>query len=183
MELLRKATAVAVVTSILLTTTEAVAGVGLRLALPRLPASPLSELEREGIPAPSVAVADGLLCMLGQEPDAQHEQRYTYGQGMLDGEKHAEKVGIAGKFATGLLLGVWVPFIGTGIGYFLLGNAPLDAMALMSTEGKGEHYLLGFRTGWNKKSRLRKRNAFVVGGVLGTLALLSLGIYYPEQSD
>ena len=100
--------------------------------------------------------------------------QYSSAQGMFDGEMFAENVSTGGKFALGLLVGGVTGVIGTGIGYFLIGPAPMNPRANLAVQGKGQDYLLGFKTGWEKKTRSKKRNAFVGGGVIGWLVFLSI---------
>jgi len=98
----------------------------------------------------------------------------TSSDGMLDGQLHAERIGTGGNFAGGLAIGVLTGLIGTGIGYFIVGSAPLDARARQALSEKPADYRLGFETGWQKKTKSKKRGAFLGGGILGTLAFVVL---------
>lgn len=98
--------------------------------------------------------------------------RFTSSKGMMDGEMHGERISTGGKVATGLVVGVLTGLIGTGIGYLIIGSSQMDGQALTAMEDKGEDYTMGFRTGWNKKTKSRKRNAFLGGGLLGTAAFV-----------
>jgi hypothetical protein len=111
----------------------------------------------------------------------QSPQQYSSAQGMFDGEMYAENVGTGGKFAVGLVTGVLTGLLGTGVGYFLIGPADMNMRASMAVQGKGQDYLFGFQTGWEKKTRSKKRNAFLGGGVLGTVGFLVL--YVASQGD
>ena len=90
---------------------------------------------------------------------------------MIDGEMHAERQGTWGKFAGGLAIGLFTGPLGSGIGYFLIGPTPMDGEALNAQDGKGSDYQRGFLTGWNKKTKAKKRSIFLVGGLLGAAAL------------
>ena len=106
--------------------------------------------------------------------DPQAGSKYTSAKGMLDGEMMGENVTTGGKFAFGLVVGALTGVIGSGIGYFLIGPAPMTAQAYHRMEGKGDDYHLGFKNAWEKKSRSKRRNAFLGGGVLGWLAFLAI---------
>ena len=106
--------------------------------------------------------------LLAQALPAQPEREYTIAQGMVDGPIYAERISSGEHFVGGLVVGFFTGLIGTGAGYFLIGPSQLDARALLAVEGKGSEYFLGFETGWNKKTRSKKRNAFFGGGLLGT---------------
>jgi hypothetical protein len=94
----------------------------------------------------------------------------TMAAGMLDGEMLAERTRTGGKLGMGLGIGVLTGVIGTGIGYFVVGPGPLSAEALQRSVGKSADCQLGMKTGWERKNRSKKRNAFLAGGLLGTAA-------------
>ena len=100
--------------------------------------------------------------------------KYTTANGMLDGEMMGENASTGGKFAFGLAIGALTGVIGTGIGYFVIGSAPLSYQARQRLEGKGADYHIGFQSAWDKTTRSKKRNAFLGGGVLGWLAFLAI---------
>ena len=86
----------------------------------------------------------------------------------------AEGLHTGGKFGGGLAIGVLTGIIGTGIGYFVIGPETLSAAALQRNQGRSADYQLGFKTGWEKKTKAKKRNAFLAGGLLGTAAFVAL---------
>ena len=92
--------------------------------------------------------------------------------GMMEGEIHAERPSTRGTLSAGLFTGVMTGLLGTGIGYFIVGPAPLDAKAYQALEGKGADYQYGFEIGWKKKTKFRKRSAFLGGGMLGTVVFV-----------
>jgi hypothetical protein len=96
----------------------------------------------------------------------------TLAAGILDGEALAEAQRTGGKFGTGLAVGVLTGLIGTGIGYFVIGPTPPSAEALQRGAGRSADYQLGLKTGWERKTKSKKRNAFLAGGLLGTAAFL-----------
>lgn len=108
--------------------------------------------------------------------DPQASTKYTSAKGMIEGEMMGENIGTGGNFAVGFLVGAVTGILGSGIGYFVIGPASMNAQARHRIEGKGDDYYLGFKNAWDKKTRSRKRNAFLGGGVLGWLAFLA--IYY-----
>jgi hypothetical protein len=104
----------------------------------------------------------------------------TMANGLVDGEMLAEGQRTGGKLGVGLGIGVLTGLIGTGIGYFVIGPEPLSAEALQRSVGKSADYQLGLRTGWERKTKSKKRNAFLAGGLLGTAAFLALVVAAAE---
>jgi hypothetical protein len=98
----------------------------------------------------------------------------TAAAGLMDGEMLAESLPTGGKFGTGLGIGVLTGLIGTGIGYFVIGPESPSAELLVRGEGRSADYQLGLKTGWEKKTKSKKRNAFLAGGLLGTAAWVTL---------
>jgi hypothetical protein len=92
----------------------------------------------------------------------------TMANGLMEGEALAEAHATSGNLATGLGIGVLTGLIGTGIGYFVVGPSPLSAEAIQRSLSRSADYQLGLKTGWEKKTRERKRHAFLAGGLLGT---------------
>ncbi|MDP1570564.1 MAG: hypothetical protein Q8L86_11230 [Vicinamibacterales bacterium] len=102
------------------------------------------------------------------------DQGDTLAAGLVDGEMLAERVGTGSKLGTGLAVGVFTGFIGTGIGYFAMGPEGMTPEAYQRYANRGPEYQMGFKTGWERKTRARKRNAFLAGGLLGTAAFLAI---------
>ncbi len=107
-------------------------------------------------------------------PSASVSTDDTMAAGQRDGEMLAEGLGTGGKLGAGLGIGVLTGVIGTAIGYFVIGSEPLSAEALKRSLGKSEDYQLGFKTGWDRKTKSKKRNAFLAGGLIGTAAFVAL---------
>lgn len=105
----------------------------------------------------------------------------TMAAGLLDGEALAEGRPTGGNLGAGLAVGVLTGLIGTGIGYFVVGPDPLSAEALQRAAARSADYQLGLKTGWERKTRSKKRNAFLAGGLLGTAAFFV--IYTSAQSE
>jgi hypothetical protein len=104
----------------------------------------------------------------------------TLAAGLLDGETLGEGQRTGGNLGAGLAVGVLTGLIGTGIGYFVVGPSPLSAEALQKSAGRSADYQLGLKTGWERKTKSKKRNAFLAGGLLGTVAWIA--IYSAAQS-
>jgi hypothetical protein len=98
----------------------------------------------------------------------------TMAAGLLDGETLAESQRTGGNLGAGLGVGVLTGLIGTGIGYFVVGPSPLSADAAQRSAGKSADYQLGLKTGWEKKTKSKKRNAFLAGGLLGTAVWIAI---------
>lgn len=104
----------------------------------------------------------------------------TMAAGLLDGEMLAEGQRTSGKLGAGLGVGVLTGLIGTGVGYFVIGPEPLSAEALQRSAGRSADYQLGLKTGWERKTRSNKRNAFLAGGLLGTAAFVAMFVALAE---
>jgi hypothetical protein len=102
------------------------------------------------------------------------ESKDTMAAGLIDGEALAEGRRTGGKLGAGLGIGVLTGLIGTGIGYFVIGPDDLSPEAMQRSEGKSPEYQLGLKNGWERKTRSKKRNAFLAGGLLGTAAFVVL---------
>ena len=119
---------------------------------------------------------DGVLWRVVQVESPSEARQRSAAEGMLDGQMAAERLGTGGNMLGGLVTGGLTGLIGTGVGYFLLGPSDLKphARVMMEGEGKGSEYKQGFIIGWEKKTRSRKRGAFLGGGCLGTLLAIVL---------
>lgn len=98
----------------------------------------------------------------------------TTADGMRDGELLAEQKKTGGNLAGGLAVGALTGLVGAGIGYFVIGPESFTPEAMQMNQGKSSDYQLGFRTSWEKKTKEKKRNAFIAGGLLGTIAFVAL---------
>jgi hypothetical protein len=104
----------------------------------------------------------------------------TMAAGLIDGEMLAEGQRTGGKLGAGLGVGVLTGLIGTGVGYFVIGPEPLSAEALQRGAGRSADYQLGLKTGWERKTRSKRRNAFLAGGLLGTAAFVAMFVALAE---
>lgn len=94
--------------------------------------------------------------------------------GVVEGEMLAENKSTSGKLGLGLGIGALTGLIGTGIGFFVIGPEPMSAEALQRYSNKSPEYQMGFKNGWDRKTKSRKRNAFLAGGLLGTAAFVAI---------
>jgi len=62
-----------------------------------------------------------------------------------------------------------------------LGPEPLSAEALQRSAGRSDDDQLGLRTGWERKTRSKKRNAFLAGGLLGTAAFVAMFVALADE--
>ena len=97
----------------------------------------------------------------------------TSAEGQRDGELLADTVGTGGKAGLGVVVGLFTGIIGTGIGYAIIGPKELSADAAMAQQSKSQEYQNGFKSGWAKKTKDKKRKSFLVGGLLGTAAWIT----------
>ena len=98
----------------------------------------------------------------------------TTATGTRDGELLADQVGTGGKLGLGVALGFILPVIAPGIAYFVTGPAPMTAETVRQNSAKGPAYQTGFESGWEKKTRSKKRKALLIGGAVGSVAMLVL---------
>ena len=91
-------------------------------------------------------------------------------EGQRDGEQLADTIGTGGKVFGGAAIGFLTGGIGTAIGYFVIGPQDLSAEAALARDGKSPEYQQGFTAGWADKTKSKKRNAFLIGGLLGAAA-------------
>ncbi len=95
-------------------------------------------------------------------------------EGQRDAELLADTIGTGGKVAGGVVVGLFTGLIGTSIGYFVIGPQDLSAEAALAQQAKTPEYQLGFKNGWAKKTKDKKRKSFLVGGLLGTAAWVAI---------
>ena len=101
--------------------------------------------------------------------------------GMIDGEVFAERIRTGGKFGLGIGIGVLSGLVGTGIGYFVVGPDPMSREAFERYNSGNYDYKSGFKAGWDKKTRSKKRGSFLRGGLIG--AVISALIVLNAQNN
>ena len=119
---------------------------------------------------------DGNVWRIAQAQPVASKPPKSFHEGLIAGEVMAEKIRTRWHVFGGLLIG----FIGTpisiGIPHLLIGPADLtdypEAQSMMSSSGESFDYQKGFAMGWDKKTRSRKGNAYLSGGVVGSLGFL-----------
>ena len=94
--------------------------------------------------------------------------------GTRDGELLAQQVGTGGKLGLGVGLGILFPFIAPGIAYFLTGPASMTAETVRQNSPKSLDYQMGFESGWENKTKSKKRKALLIGGLVSSAAVLVL---------
>ena len=115
-----------------------------------------------------------------KKPDIKNSP--TFNEGFIDGKRQAE-VAKANKYGTGLLAGGFLGLLGTGIGYYMVGPKEIEGSMLRQVTVKGEEYELGFRKGWNEKTKQKKRSSFLTGGLLGTVALFVIVVSVAQNEN
>ena len=104
-------------------------------------------------------------------------------EGQRDAELSAETTHTGGKVAVGVVVGALTGLIGTTIGYFVIGPQTLSAEAALERENKTPEYQKGYQTGWAKRTKDKKRKAFLIGGLLGTAAWVAAVISVSQQKQ
>ena len=117
---------------------------------------------------------DGNVWRIAQAQPAASRTLKTFSEGIIAGQAMAENHPTGGKVVGGFVTGLLSGLLGTGIGYFIVGPGEMDfeTQHMMSSSGHSFDYQKGFALGWDKKTRSRKRNAFLWGGILGTAAFM-----------
>ena len=115
---------------------------------------------------------DGNVWRIAQAQPVASKPPKTFAEGVIAGEVMAEDYPTRGKVLGGFVTGLFSGLLGTGIGYFIVGRGDILGLLIQSWE-----YQNSFAKGWDKKTRSRKRNAFLGGGVLGTMAFLAFFVY------
>jgi len=110
-----------------------------------------------------------------QTVESEGGQTLTYARGLMDGEIHGDRIRTAGNFVAGLAFGTLLGLIGTGIGYFATSPATMNSETAAAMDGKGADYQLGFRMGWDKKTKSKKRGKVLGGGLIGSVVM---GVIY-----
>ena len=96
------------------------------------------------------------------------------GDGQREGELLAQQVGTGGKLRLGVGLGILFPFLAPAIAYFLTGPAPMTAETVRQNSPKSLDYQMGFESGWEKTTKSKKRKPLLIGGLVGSTAILVL---------
>ena len=99
-------------------------------------------------------------------------------EGQRDGELLADSLHTGSKVAVGVVVGAFTGLIGTAIGYAVINPEALSAEAALAREGKTPDYQKGYQAGWSKRTKDKKRQAFLAGGILGTVALVLSALVY-----
>ncbi len=95
--------------------------------------------------------------------------RKSLADGFVAGSIAAEQVPTNTAFTGGVVGGALLGLIGTGIAYFATGPSTIPSFQIVESQKFGQEYLIGFQQGFTDKSRARKRNAALGGGLLGTV--------------
>lgn len=94
----------------------------------------------------------------------------TMAAGINDGTLRAESTGTGGYFAGGLVSGVFLGLIGTGITYAVAATSDVSVPASQQaeiSEGSPE-YAQGYRTGFGDRVKAKRKQSALMGGLLGT---------------
>ena len=148
---------------------------------PPLADSPPEAPPAAATPPPAVTTSPPVVPTPAPSPPAEEE---TMANGLVAGEQMAQKQTGTGRAGAGFAVGLLTGFIGTGIGYAVLGPAPLSRLALLALEEKNDEYQMGFQNGWKDETKSAKRSSFVKGGVFGSIiAIAAFVIYYTTSQD
>jgi hypothetical protein len=135
----------------------------------------------------SISLAAALIIaaspLYAQQPQQQTQEKSSVvapvvvksmADGMVHGQMLAEQQGTGGSMAGGLAGGVLLGLIGTAIAYVAQGPAELPAVQLVEAQKYGSEYTLGLQQGFAEKSKKKKKNAALAGGLLGTAAWIAV---------
>lgn len=102
-----------------------------------------------------------------QRPAGQAAEDPSFAAGVRDGEVFAENASTCGKVAVGCVgFFAGMTVIGT-LGVGAVGPAGMTPEAVQYASRQSPDYQVGFKKGWEKKSRDKKRKAFMVGALAG----------------
>lgn len=95
---------------------------------------------------------------------------------VLQGRALADRQGMGGRFVGGFASGFLLGLIGTGITYVIAGS---DATTLPAAESArlnaaNPTYSLSFQEGYAERLKARRRSSALTGGLLGTLAIVTI---------
>ena len=113
-----------------------------------------------------------VLAQAGQQ--TQQGRVYTWNDGYIAGKIAAEDRGTAGSFVGGLTCGLLTGLIGTGILWGVTGGDDASLHLNANVRGKGVDYSTGFTQGYKERTKQKKRNARLGGGLLGTAGIVLL---------
>ena len=107
--------------------------------------------------------------LVAQAVETQETSRqYTMADGYTEGRMAADNMGTGGSVLGGFASGLFFSLLGTGIVYFSTGPSSPPMHQVMINKEKGSDYQMGFASGYQERSKQKKRNARLGGGLVGT---------------
>lgn len=92
----------------------------------------------------------------------------------LMGKRHGQNIGTGGSTAGGLIGGVLLGLIGTGVAVLAQSKSEPPAQYLFEMEEKGGECQYAYIEAFNQESIGKKRKAALTGGLIGTAVLLAI---------
>ena len=100
---------------------------------------------------------------------------YSYADGLMRGISAAQSEhGTGASFAGGIVWGLGLGLIGTGVGYFTTGTSNPPNSHMMEIAPKGPDFGSGYTAGYRQEARRKNKGAKLGGGLLGFGMLLAL---------
>jgi len=97
-------------------------------------------------------------------------------QGTMDGRSAAEGKGTGGYLAGGILGGLTLGLIGTGITYAVAANSTVEVPStdLIVARERGAAYTEAYQSAFRDRVKGRRKSSALTGGLLGTAVLVVL---------
>ncbi|HLL83382.1 MAG TPA: hypothetical protein VK420_12045 [Longimicrobium sp.] len=97
-------------------------------------------------------------------------------QGTMDGRSAAEGKGTGGYFAGGIVGGLTLGLIGTGITYAVAANstAEVPSTDLIVARERGAAYTEAYQAAFRDRVKGRRKSSALTGGLLGTAVLVAV---------
>ena len=111
-----------------------------------------------------------------QQPAQPQSTADAIAEGSLQGRAAAEGIGTGGYLAGGLLSGVTLGLIGTGITYAVAANSGVEVPAseMMMARERGAAYTQAYQEAFRDRVKDKRKSSALIGGLSGTAILLVL---------
>jgi hypothetical protein len=99
-------------------------------------------------------------------------------QGTMDGRSAAEAKGTGSYFAGGIVGGLTLGLIGTGITYVVAANstAEVPSTDLIVARERGAAYTEAYQSAFRDRVKGRRKSSALTGGLLGTAVLVAIAV-------
>ncbi len=132
-----------------------------------------AEVQIGGVP--TTMPAAGVSNPAPSQPMTSAATSAAFSNGLLEGRMAGKSVPSGGNFVGGLLGGVSLGLIGTGIAYAMSGNnVEVPASDVLMMQNRPDGYLSGYTQGYVEQGKKRKKSVAMMGGLVGTMVLVAV---------